>query len=451
MTYPETIQYLESFINYEKIPFYPYEESLQLERIKGFLKAIDNPQDCLKCIHIAGTKGKGSTSAFIAYILKEAGYRVGLYTSPHLADFRERIRILDSRSQDNSQSLDFEGMISREELAELVEELKPAIEKYSQSSQYGNFSFFEVYTALALYYFKKQKIDFAVLETGLGGRLDATNTVNSYISIITPISYEHTKQLGASLNEIAGEKAGIIKNQDSIVITAPQEQEAMEVIKNRCREVGARLYKVGKDILYEKTKTGFSVLSIFGEYIDLKIRLIGAHQLINASLAIGSLDALRFYDIYIDVECARRGLYNTIWPGRCEVVSKEPLVVLDGAQNVASVLVLKEAIQKNFTYRRLILVFGVSQDKDIKGMCRELYGFADEFILTKSDNPRASKPEALAEYLKEKKVHLTKNIKEAKALAFNLADKEDLILVAGSLFVAGEMRTLLNKGELQAV
>ena len=213
MTYPQAIKYLESFVNYEKFIDYPYKRSLKLERIKDFLFLIGNPQDKLRCIHVAGTKGKGSTCAFIAYILRQAGFRVGLYTSPHLSDFRERIRILEyQRIGKSKRVLDvFEGLIGKRDLAGLVKKLKPAIDRYNKSSKYGPLSFFEVYTALAFVYFKEQKTDFAVLETGLGGRLDATNTVNALVSVITPISYEHTQKLGKTLREIAREKAGIIK------------------------------------------------------------------------------------------------------------------------------------------------------------------------------------------------------------------------------------------------
>ncbi|MBM3255805.1 MAG: bifunctional folylpolyglutamate synthase/dihydrofolate synthase, partial [Candidatus Omnitrophica bacterium] len=212
MTYPETLAYLDSFINYEKIANYPYKESIKLERINNFLNIIGNPQDSLKSIHIAGTKGKGSTCAFISYILREAGYKVGLYTSPHLLSFRERIRILQPyrQGEERTAEVDFEGAIPEEDLIRLVDYLRPKIEEYNISSPLGQLSFFEAYTALAFVYFKEQGVDFAVLETGLGGRLDATNTVNSLASAITPISYEHTQKLGNSLREIASEKAGII-------------------------------------------------------------------------------------------------------------------------------------------------------------------------------------------------------------------------------------------------
>ena len=442
MTYPETVQYLESFINYETIPVYSYKESLKLERIKNFLTTIDNPQDSLRCLHIAGTKGKGSTSAFIAYILRQAGYKVGLYTSPHLSDFRERIRILTPNSQLPTKNPEFEGMISEGELSDLVKPLKQRIEKYNQSSEYGALSFFEVYTSLAFIYFKEKKVDFAVLETGLGGRLDATNVVNPLSCAITPISYEHTQKLGNTLRKIATEKAGIIKNQKLIVISALQEKEALDVIRGRCKELGTKLYEVNKDIFYEKTHQGFNVLGVFGEYPNLEIRLLGKHQLVNATLAVGVIEALRFYDIIVDVQSIRDGLYNTLWPGRCEVISWHPFVVLDGAQNVASMRALKETIKENFQYKRLILILGISSDKDIKGICQELYHLADEIILTKANNPRATAPEALAKYFNGKEVHRTANVKEARELAYCLSQKEDLILVCGSLFVVGEFRNV---------
>jgi len=447
MTYPETIQYLESFINYEKIPAYPYKESIKLERIKNFLAIINNPQDSFKCLHIAGTKGKGSTCAFLAYMLRQAGYKVGLYTSPHLSDFRERIRILRPQAPDKNPKpvKDFEGMISQAEITGLVERLKPLIQDYNKYSEYGPLSFFEVYTSLTFVYFKEKKVDFAVLETGLGGRLDATNVVNPLVAAMTPISYEHTQKLGQTLREIATEKAGIIKNKESIIISAPQEEEARQVIRTRSLEVKSRLYEVNKDIFYNINKSGFNVRGVFDKYPDLNIKLLGKHQLINATVAVGVIETLRFNGINVGIDAIRDGLYNTIWPGRCEAVSTNPLIVLDGAQNIASMRALKETIKENFfaecgKYERLILVLGISSDKDIKGICNEIYDLADTIVLTKSDNPRATEPETLVKYFNGKEVHITDNVKEAKELALWVSKKEDLILVCGSLFVVGEFR-----------
>ncbi|MEW6170270.1 MAG: folylpolyglutamate synthase/dihydrofolate synthase family protein [Candidatus Omnitrophota bacterium] len=430
MTYPETIKYLESFINYEKIPTWSYKESLKLERIKDFLSGINNPQKYLRCIHVAGSKGKGSTCAFIAYILKEHGFRVGLYTSPHLSDFRERIRILNSQLKTPDSKLEFEGMISKKELSNLVTKLKPIIEKYNKHSIYGPLSFFEVYTSLAFMYFKEKKVDFTVLETGLGGRLDATNVVNPLVCAITPLSYEHTQKLGKTLREIAIEKAGIIKaqnlkrkTQNLIVITAPQEKEAMQVIRNRCKEMDAELHEIKK-------------------YKNLSINLLGNHQIINASVAMLAVEALRKYGFKIKKEAIKNGLIKTIWPGRCEVISKKPWVILDGAQNVASARVLKKTIKDNFSYERLILIIGVSKDKDIKGICNELDDLADIIIITQANNPRATESKEIAKYFKNKPIFTTRNVREARTKMMSLVTKPDLVLVTGSLFVVGEFREI---------
>jgi dihydrofolate synthase / folylpolyglutamate synthase len=450
MNYPEAISFLESLVNYEQIPAYHYKQFLKLERLKGFLDSIANPQRDLKCIHISGTKGKGSTCAFIAYILRQAGYKAGLYTSPHLSDIRERIRIISPQpaARSSPQPKEFEGMISEAAITDLVKRLKSRIEVYNKKSEYGPLTFFEVYTILAFVYFKEKKVDFAVLETGLGGRLDATNSAEALVCGITPISREHTQQLGDSLGEIAAEKAGIIKRGSrvkgqgsrGVVISAPQEKEALDVIRKKCRQTGARLYEVGRDIVYRKTKKRFAIKAIFREYPALRIRLLGEHQLVNAALAVGIIEALRCHNIRVRASAIRRGLYNTLWPGRCEVISKKPLVVLDGAQNSASAAALKQAIRHNFSYQKLILVLGISKEKDIKGICGCLCGLADKIILTRSGNPRASLPQSLVGYFTGKEVYLTDNIKEAKAKAAGLAAPRDLILVSGSLFVAGEFR-----------
>lgn len=439
MTYQETIKYLASFINYEKIALYPYKESLKLQRIKDFLAAIDNPQEGLKCVHIAGTKGKGSTCAFIAYILREAGYKTGFYTSPHLSDFRERIRILRPRPRAQRCRLAFEGMISREDLSRLVTKLRPAIDRYNRHSVCGALSFFEVYTALAFVYFKEKRVDYVVLETGLGGRLDATNVVRPLVCAITPISYEHTQKLGHTLRAIAGEKAGIIKDH-SIVVSAPQAKEALRVIKRRCRDAKARLFLVKRDIHYKKLKRGFEVKGLLVKIRCPELNLIGEHQMVNAAVAAGVIEALRLGGAKIGIKDISRGLYNTLWPGRCEVISRAPHMVLDGAQNVASARALKLAVRNSFKYEKLAMVLGISTDKDLKGLCGEFKNFADIFILTKADNPRATDPKVLATYFRNSEVHLTDNVREAVNFSLNTAGTKDLILVTGSLFVVGEAR-----------
>jgi len=410
MTYKQAIKYLESFIDYEKLDNYAYNKAFGLKRIKALLSALDNPQDDLRCIHVAGTKGKGSICAFIAYALREAGYNTGLYTSPHLSDFRERIRILSVKRKAKSANLDLEGMISKQDLARLVEKIR-------KKTAPPKPTFFEVYTALAFLYFKEKKVDFAVLETGLGGRLDATNVISPLVSVITPISLEHTKYLGNTLKKIAIEKVGIIKR--APVITASQKREVLEVIRKKCKETGASLCAVKN-------------------YKKRSLKLLGKHQQINAEVAASVARGLCSFK---DIE---NGLKNTIWPGRCEVVHHKPFVVLDGAQNAASIAVLKKAIKDNFRYKRLTLVFGVSSDKDVKGMASKLSGFFDEAILTKSANPRARSPKDLLPYFIGKKIQITDNTKEAIKRAMAIASGSDLVLVAGSLFVAAEAREYIR-------
>jgi len=440
MTYPEVKQYLNSLADYEKNINYSYPETLKLRRIQDFLAIIGNPQKSLRVIHIAGTKGKGSTCALVAYILRAAGFSVGLYTSPHLHDFRERIRILRPFVYNHRRkNRDFEGMITKDKLISLVKELRPVINKYNRYSKSGQLSFFEVYTALAFLYFQRKQVDFVVLETGMGGRLDATNAADSLVCGITPISFEHVQKLGNTLAKISAEKAGIIKNNGAILISALQAKVVRKVIYNRCKKFQARFYEVGRQIKYSQSKTGLRVKGLKNNYQNLRLSLLGEHQAANAALAIGLVEALSFCGVNLSSGAIRQGVYNAVWPGRCEVAARNPLIILDGAQNLASAQILKRAIRDNFKYRNLILVLGVSSDKDISGICKEMDSLADEIILTRAKTPRAADPNILAGYFK-RKLYLTPGVKEAKLLAKSLAGKKDLILVTGSLFVVGEFR-----------
>ena len=438
MTYREAISYLNSFTNYEKNTQYSYKKDFKLARLRNFLLVLGNPQDVLRVIHVAGTKGKGSTCAFVAHILRESGFSVGLYTSPHLNDFRERIRILRPvTSKGKRTKKSFEGMISKKILVALVKELKPLVNKCNRNLKYGQLTFFEIYTALAFLYFKRKHINFVVLETGLGGRLDATNVAQSLVCGITPISLEHVQQLGHTLGKIAQEKAGIIKHSGAIVISAAQEKKVQAVISDRCKKFQAKLYEVGKEIKYVNFKKKATISTKNNNYKNLNLNLIGEHQIANAALAIGLVEALNSYGVNLKFSAIRQGIKNTIWPGRCELLQRDPLVVLDGAQNLASARVLVKTIRDNFKYRKLILVLGISSDKDIFGICKTFNPLADEIILTQAATPRATDPVELAGYFK-RKLHLTFSVKEAKLLAQNLASENDLILVTGSLFVVGE-------------
>ncbi|MCM8784332.1 MAG: bifunctional folylpolyglutamate synthase/dihydrofolate synthase [Candidatus Omnitrophica bacterium] len=440
---------MESFINYERISTYSYRSVFRLERMISILSLFGSPQEKFNSIHITGTKGKGSTSAMVFSILNEAGFSVGLYTSPHLVDFRERIRIARDKSW---------RFISEAEVVDLVEELRPKVDALKDKP-----SFFELYTILAFLFFAKNNLDFAVVEVGLGGRLDATNVLTPLVCGITSISFEHTDKLGYTLKSIAQEKCGIIK-EGKTVVTAPQEKEVKEVIYQTCRRKNAPLYEVGKNILFEEIafdskREIFRIRGIFEEYSHLEMPLLGQHQLINASVALGIIESLRRYEIYTPLEAVRDGFKHVFWPGRMEMVGDKPLIVLDGAQNRASAYALKKAIRKYFFYKRLILVIGVSKDKDIKGIFEELTEIADEIVLTKANNPRAEEPENIKSKIPlqelstlqnstasrdlRPEVYLTNNVIEAVDLAKEKASSEDLVLVTGSLFVVGEARKII--------
>jgi len=461
LTYNQAIEYLESFINYEKIAA-PYDQRMwKLERMDCLLGSVGNPHRGLRFIHIAGTKGKGSTAAMIASILSEAGFKVGLYTSPHLVSFRERICI-------NGE------MITEAQVCDLVTRLKPYIDEVKKhEDRLGYISFFDVYTTLGLLFFALEKVDFAVLEVGMGGRLDATNIVQPLVAVITQISYDHMISLGNTIEAIATEKAGIIK-ENGYVITSPQVPEALEIIRNTCEEKKARLFEVGKDIHFQKNggpalenppsppfnkggikvstlfiKGGIkiSVSGIFGKYENLRVPLLGDHQLINAATAVGALEILRFHGFTISAEDIRTGLEKVKWPARVEIIQRNPTIILDTAHNAASAKALRDTIESNFSYEKLIFVIGTSLHKDIKGMGWHLCPVADEIILTKADSPRAMSPEDIKAELADicEDVTITQDVASALKKAKSIAGPRDLICITGSVYIAGEATQILGK------
>lgn len=441
MTYEEAIKYLSSFIDYEMVSNYNYMATMKLSRMAALLDGLGNPHRTFRSIHIAGTKGKGSTCAFIYSILKETKIKVGLYTSPHLVDFKERIRI--SHPKDRT--------IDKAELVALVNRVKSFLDKFTKSSRFGSPSFFEVYTALAFLFFNIQKVDIAVLEVGLGGRLDATNVVDPIAIGITPISFDHTDKLGSTLESIAKEKCGIIKD-NTIVVSAEQDAKVINCIHRVADEKRAKLYEVGKNIFYEPITMApdrqiFNVRGIFEEYASLTSPLLGRHQLANAATAIGIVESLRFKDIAVLPRDIAAGIKNTDWPGRLQVIGKKPWIILDGAQNEASARALKEAISTIFSYKNLILVLGISSDKDVDGIGANLLPIASKVIFTRSDNPRATSPQDLRKRFQsyKKKSSVSRNVNEAVELAKKEARPQDLILITGSLYVVGEALQILQR------
>jgi dihydrofolate synthase/folylpolyglutamate synthase len=435
MNYHEALQYLNSFVDYEKADNYDYESALKLDRMRKLSALLGDPHKGIRSIHVAGTKGKGSTAAIIHSILKSAGFRTGLYTSPHLISFRERIRINDA-------------LISEEDLAYFAEKVKTVTDVLQGDERP---SFFEVYTAIAYLYLRQNAVDIAVYEVGLGGRLDATNIIEPLVSAITPLSYEHVQKLGTTLAEIASEKCGIIKPAVPCV-SAPQDPEALAVIEKTCAERKANLILVGRDIKFKELgcddKTNrFDVKGLTGDYANLGSGLLGSHQVINVATAIGAVESLLGRGIVIPEAAIRKGIKEARWSGRLEVASREPLTVLDGAQNRASACALASSVEKIFKFRKLILVLGVSKDKDIDGMLEELLPASDTIILTKSKvAERAMEPARIREHIKNGRgVVITGSVEEALKRAFSKAAVDDLVLVTGSLFVVGEAKEFLAK------
>ena len=412
-------EYLNSFNNFESQLHKLRSEDFNLNRIWRFLDLLGNPAQDLKIIHVAGTKGKGSTCAFLAGILQEAGYKVGLYTSPHLHKVNERIRILNAENIRSKN--DFAGSITDEELALVLTKLRPFGAAIKNE---GNIlTYFEVLTVAALYYFASSKVDVVILETGLGGRLDATNAVDSSIAVITPISLEHTRILGNTIKQIATEKAGIIKDTHQKVVIAPQEKEAMDVILDRCREFGV------KEVLVQPDK-----------YENIKIGLKGYHQRVNAATAIEALTILKTMGYTISDEAKSQGLKSVLWPGRFELLQKRPDVIVDCAHNEASAQALAQTLVQEYPQRRVILVLGISEDKDAAAICRSLKNSVTHIILTKANHPRShlfTQAEG-KDYFGDKSFEIIENLPKSAAKAIELADPKDLILVTGSIFVVAE-------------
>jgi len=424
-----------------------------LERMHFLLDKMGNPHRHLNFVHIGGTNGKGSTASLLASILGEAGYRTGLYTSPYLESFTNRMSI-------NGED------ISHGELTEEVNSIRPLVEEVSADPRLGQVTEFEVVTALAFRYFARHNPQVVILEVGLGGRLDATNVITPLVSIITNVSREHVDYLGEDIAGIAREKAGIIK-EGVPVVTAAEDPVVFQVIEEKCRQQQAPLCRVrfreGRDIGSGKNDPGgdqafcgdrrpveegqyFHFYGPGMELSELFLPLLGDYQVVNASTALAALEILNDRGLPLGESHIRRGLKGVSWPGRMEVVQSFPRVVLDGAHNPAAVENLARAVREHFSYRRLILVLGILKDKDASLMLSFLAPLAAETLVTLPPIFRGTDPEEIA----SKARHYTSGpvlavpeVKEAVEEALNRASTEDLVLVCGSLYVIAEARKCL--------
>jgi dihydrofolate synthase/folylpolyglutamate synthase len=425
-------------MNYEETLSYLYDLQrfgikLDLSNTISLTNRLGNPHLKFPCIHIAGSNGKGSVAAMLQSILSAAGYRTGLYTSPHLVDYRERIRIGDE-------------LIEKNFILDFADDLKDEISK-------NGYTFFEVTTALAFSYFANKKVDIAVLETGMGGRLDSTNIVTPLFSIITNISLEHTSHLGTTLPQIAFEKAGIIKNEVP-TITSVEDQGVFQVIKNVCAQRKSSLsvaFKnsaespvqgepiVGGDVRIHRFSLDHTVFD-FGQYKNLKLNLGGRHQVTNACLAISAVEKLKETGWKIKNNAVRNALKDVRWRGRLQIFRKNPLTLLDVAHNPAGTKALVDALEEFFPDKKIIFVFGAMADKDHPSMLKEICRKAKFIVLTKPNYKRAADPELLKEVvLKESKPYeILPKVKQAYTFASKNAKNEDVICITGSHFTVGE-------------
>jgi dihydrofolate synthase/folylpolyglutamate synthase len=445
--------YLDGFINYEKKQDYCYNKTFKLQRLRYLLVQAAVDYKKLKAIHIAGTKGKGSTATFCASILAASGFRTGLYTSPHFFDFRERIQILDHRQQTTDHRLGIKSnLISKKDVVRLAKEIQPQLERLRFSKEFGSLSFFEVYTALAFKYFLEKNVDFVVLETGLGGRLDATNVVTPIVSIITHIGHDHTDKLGETLAQIAYEKAGIIKR-NIPVICAVQKRCAYLAIKEKCQRMSSRLLLLGKDFQLEKVKllNNYSIFDFKSGKLNLhnlKIYLMGRHQVENASLALAAMSVVGENASIGEKINFKDGLNSTFLSGRFEIIKNNPLVIVDVAHNPSSFRALAESLKHYYPFKKIILIFAASRDKDIKHMLDKIT--FKHLILTSFNNPRSFTALEIQKLLNLKYALLSGNIQQAFEMAKKLSagQKNSLILISGSLFLVSEAKILLQGASL---
>ena len=451
MTYEQAIVYLDSFVNYERTHDPEAMREVTLERMRRLCRRLGDPQRGFRSVVVAGTNGKGSTCAMLYSMLRESPLRVGLYTSPHLLHLRERIRVWTAGSCERRQGDDW---IGETELTAIIEQLQPILEGMRGGSAEGVPTYFEVLTAAAFVYFRRRQVEIAVLEVGLGGRLDATNIVEQAVSVIAPIEMDHADVLGSTLSAIASEKAGIIKPNQA-VLSAPQEAEAEEVLRGSCEAQGVPLFRCGQELAVRIQRHGFDGLQLFiaglrGIYESLELPMIGRHQAQNAALAVGALELLS--SAGAPHSLVERGLAQVEWPGRIEVAHEVPLVLLDGAHNPHAAAALRETLTELCQGRSLHLLIGMSADKPVEEVGRVLSGLAVSATCTKSGHPRALEPAELAQRLSPfcADVHVIPDPLDAYTYLLNAVDPAEVIVVTGSLFLVGELRAALRQSHIRS-
>ena len=430
MNYEEAREYLDQVSKGGSV--------LGLDNMRELLKRLENPQDSLKFVHISGTNGKGSVLAYVSTVFKEAGYRTGRYISPTLFSYREKIQVNES-------------FIGREDLARLTEEVKKAAEEMQNSGK-GFPTIFEIETALAFLYFAEQKCDIVILETGLGGALDATNVITtSVIEVITSISMDHMEFLGDTLGKIALQKAGIIKPHTSVV-SAVQDMEAMEVIRDVCRKKECVFDTVDqeqiKDISYGYEGQSFS----YKDWKNIKISLMGSYQIKNAALALEAIEALRKLGYELNDKAVYQGMKTAVWKGRFTVISKEPFIIMDGAHNQAAAEELVRSLKLYYPGKKFYYIFGMFRDKDYHQVIRLTAPLAEHIVTVETpENPRALPAEELKKAVAEvnPSVEAAGSLRMAVNRVMEQIDKDAVIVIFGSLSFLGEAEMAVNRYKME--
>lgn len=443
LNYIDALNYLDGLVDYSLMRNLQFsEEKFNLGRMNSLLELMGNPHQAYPVIHVAGTKGKGSTCAMIAGVLQEAGYKTGLYTSPHLLEYTERIQVN-------------RNAITKQELAEIVFNLRPLAEQVEQITK------FELTTAAAFTYFMKNKVDVAVIEVGLGGRLDATNVVTPLVSVITSLSYDHMNVLGNTIAEIAREKAGIIKEGRPVVVS-PQKEEALSVVNSVAEQRHAPVISVGKDIHFcglnhslteqelmlwtneEQTKMDGYLENATSDWAPIKLQtsLLGSHQIQNAATAYAALNVAMQSGLPISREALLKGFKNTRWPGRFEIVHEDPYVVFDSAHNRDSAQRLRLTLCEYFPGRKVFVLFGVSEDKDVPGMFQELLPGVAGLVAAQASTQRAMPVEKIVGLAHQygKPAEGFTNVNEALISAYRKCGDDGVLLITGSMFLVAEAR-----------
>jgi dihydrofolate synthase / folylpolyglutamate synthase len=442
MNYEQTMSYITNTAKFGI--------NLGLSRTEKILEFLGDPHKKIKCVHVAGTNGKGSTTAMINKMLMDAGLKVGMYTSPYLEVFEERIQI-------NGEN------ISKENLSKVVTEVSKAVDKVIELG-YDEPTEFEIITCAMFYYFAKEKVDFAVVEVGLGGTLDSTNVMQAFsneeaggvmASVIVSISLDHTQILGDTLEKIAFEKSGIIKN-GVPVIMYPQEKEAEKVIEKVCAERGCQLIKVsnGSGEYVEEDKIDKNSLTYTQRVkikttentYDVQLALLGKHQVLNCATAILTIEELIKQGVKIKKENILNALKEVKWIGRLEVIKNKPLVVIDGAHNIDGITKLKENVEQYFKYNKMVLILGILADKEVEKMVATIVPLTDRVIAVTPNSYRAENAEELKNVIQKynEKCNAVDSYKEAYELALSYCEEDDILLISGSLYMIGDMRKIIR-------